>query len=105
MIGKCVPCDTSIVRCLDTKQQLDWLNCRRTDPATPLEHAVVARVLHHRANPGDWHNGLSCNFKPLNPQNLQAWASFEGFEGASQPFARRPSGDNIVRAFGAQKNG
>ena len=26
MIGKCVPCDTSIVRCLDTKQQWDWLN-------------------------------------------------------------------------------
>jgi hypothetical protein len=85
MIGKCAPCDhlRSLLESFSTLQ-----------------------------NQGDGNNGLSCNVKPLNPQNRQAWASFEGFEGGErfqaglpQPFEGRPSGDNIVRAFGAQKNG
>jgi hypothetical protein len=78
MIGKCAPCDhlRSLLESFTTLQ-----------------------------NQGDGNNGLSCNVKPLNPQNRQAWASFEGFEGgerfrAGLPLSPSRGGRAVTTSFG-----
>ncbi len=81
-----------------------------TPLATPLEHAVVARSFTTLQTQGTGITDDRATSNLQNPQNRQAWASFEGFEGGERfqaclPLSPSRGGRAVTTSFGHSVRG